>query len=348
MTKSEWLNKKKKELSNPIVHKKISNTFIHNTIHNSTLSALKITYYLSTILKNFDYSENINTIILDTKKMLDYTNLSLKDLKNNFKKLQETSITFINEKQDWEEYIVLIPRIKFHIGRSKKIEIDIYSKIAKLIIEVVNNYTFIDTKELMKLKNKHSVRILPLLKTINGYDIKQKTFSLSDLNEFFDTNYKRFTDIERYVILKIKKELDDNSKLTFEYEMKFESLGKGRPSITGVIIKPKFLNQKKDINIKSNSTIIDDNKINQIKKIKDWKPNKDLIDSLPVEYGIAQTGNESLIYEFELYLEEQVIVFKKYCIENKKNYKDMDISFKRHIEGAFNNKIDFFSKNGFN
>jgi len=47
-------------------------------------------------------------------------------------------------------------------------------------------------------------------------------------------------------------------------------------------------------------------------------------------------------------LEEQIIAFKKYCIENKKNYKDMDVSFKRHIEGAFNNKIDFFSKNGFN
>lgn len=344
MTKSEWLRKKKEEMSKPSVYKKISNTFIYNTLHNSTLGALKITYYLSTILKSFDYSKSINTIMIDSKNMLEYTELSMKNLKTNLKKLQETSITFINEEEEWEENISLIPRIKIHINREKKIEIDIYSKIAKLIIEVMDKYTFINTKELMKLKNKHSLRILPLLHTINGYDIKQKTFSLLDLNEFFSTKYKRFIDIERFVILKAKSELDKNSKLTFDYEMKFEALGKSRATITGIIIRPKNLNKTKNNDKKIEKKDIKE--LDIIKKIKEWQPNLNDMD-LTVEYGIAQTNNVTLITNFEWYLEEQVIAFKRYCIENKKDYKNMDISFKRHIKGAYDNKIDFFSTHKF-
>jgi len=266
---TEYKRLKKEALNKPIVNKKISNSFIENAIVNKTNISIKIIYYLATIIKDFDYSENLNTIIIDANKMFEYTDLKITDIKNNFRKMQQTSITFLDENKNIEENIALIPRIKFDFNRKKIIEIDIYSKIAKLIHDVKEKYSFLKINELMKLKNKHSIRLLPILEMINQFEkpaIKQKTYTLEDLNVIFNTNYKRYPEIERKVLKKIQEELDNGFRLTFEYEMKFESLGKGRPSITGVIIKPKFLNQKKDINIKSNSTIIDDNKINQIKK----------------------------------------------------------------------------------
>ena len=174
-------NKKKLSESNKKqIHKKISNSFIENALTNKTISALKITYYLATVLRDFDYTKDLNTIIIDTKDLLSYTGLTMVDIKNSFKKMQQTSITFINAQKQWEEYISLIPRLKFHLGRNRKIEIDMYSKIAKLIVEVTDKYSFLNTKELMRLKFKHSIRLLPLLEMISQFRepaIKQKNYS---------------------------------------------------------------------------------------------------------------------------------------------------------------------------
>ena len=40
-------------------------------------------------------------------------------------------------------------------------------------------------------------------------------------------------------------------------------------------------------------------------------------------------------------------MFKDYCKENNKNYKNITTSFKRHIRGAFNNNLDFFTSSDF-
>jgi hypothetical protein len=77
--------------------------------------------------------------------MFKYTNITAQEARNNLRAMQETSITFINEEKKWELHIVLIPRIEFFYGQNR-IEIDLYSKIAKLIVEVKDNYTYINTK----------------------------------------------------------------------------------------------------------------------------------------------------------------------------------------------------------
>jgi len=346
MLPSELKEKKILELNNPKVYKKISNNFIENSIVNSNISTLKILYYLATILENYDYLKEYNEYTINLNDMLEYTKLTSQNIRDNIKKMQQTSITFVNEVKNIESGISLLPKYHFHWNKNK-ITLTLDKKICALIIDVTKRYTFINTKELMKLKSIHSFRLLPILHMINGYDIKQKTYTLNNLNELFETKYKSLSQFETNILRKTKNELDNNSSLSFNYQINFDNLGLGRPKAISLTLFSKSLYSNKDIKnkiIKENEEI----KNLQIKKIKDWQPNKDLINSLPVEYGIAQTSNESLIYEFELYLEEQVIAFKKYCIENKKNYKDMDVSFKRHIEGAFNNKIDFFSKNGFN
>jgi len=363
MLPSEYKRLKREELGKPTVHKKISNSFIENALTNKTIGAIKITYYLSTVLKDFDYTKDLNTVTIDTSKMLKYTELTMPDIRNNLKKMQQTSITFIDENQELEEIIPLVAKIGFYYGRNRKVEIDIYSKIAKLIVDVTKRYSFINTKELMRLKSIHSIRLLPILEMIHQFKepaIKQKTYTLEDLNSIFDTKYKRYNHLEIYILKKAKEELDNNSSLTFDYEMKFETLGKGRASITGVILKPKtkgnyqstiFSNLEyppednhieKDMTDKQKDLVEAPTQDTRITKIESWYPNLKQLD-LGVEFGIAQQKDENIKEDFNLYLEEQIEVFKKYCVDEKKDYKNMDTSFKRHIRGAYKNSLDFFS-----
>jgi len=337
-------NLKKIQAKKLEIHKKISNSFIQSALAKKTMASLKIIYYLASLLKkeDLDYSKKLNTIVIDTKEMLKYTELTMSDITNNLKKMQETSISFINEEQEFEEHIVLIPRIKFHLGRKRKVELDIYTKIINLIIDVAQQYTFINTKELMKLKNKHSIRLLPLLHTVNNYKVKQKTLTISELNALFDTQYTAY-ELERSLLKKVKEELDNNSKLTFEFEVNSDSSGQGRPKTTSITIipKPKDSYQSTIFTNFENETS-KQTKV-QPKDQEQWKLTQELIDDLLVEFGVAQSGNQELMNEFEAYLYEQEQVFKQFCDDNNKQYKNMNVSFKRHIKGAYNNRLDFFS-----
>ncbi len=249
MTMAEWKERKKEEREKEKItpRKKISNNFIDNTINKSNGNAIKTIFYLATILEKFDFDKQMDTVRVDMKEMFKYTKMTSQEIKNNLDAMQETSITFINEFKEWEEKIVLVPRIEIVYG-DNCVEIDLYSKIAKLIIEVKNNYTYIDTKVLMSLKSKHTLRILPLLEKIKGYDShigKRKRMSLDALNEFFGTKYQRIPDIERKILKPAQKELDNNPTLpTFIYKSNMECIGRGRPKATSVtidlIIRPEY------------------------------------------------------------------------------------------------------------
>lgn len=217
---------------------KVSNSFIDSALHKSNLASLKTIYYLATILDKFDHSKSVDTLSIDLRQMLKYTEMTAQDIRNNLRAMQETSISFINEKQKTEEYISLVPRIEFLWGKNI-VEIDLYSKIAKLIIDAVGQYSFIDTKQLMKLQNKHSLRLLPVLFKLSQYSpnvAKRVSYELEDLNDLFGTKYKRLVEIDRKILASVKEELDAESKLTFVYEIDFVNLGQGRPKANKITI----------------------------------------------------------------------------------------------------------------
>ena len=245
MTVSEFKRKQKEKLAaqknKPL--QKISNNFISNTIASSNANAIKTIYYLATIIEKFEQLEQqedktLLNITINTKEMLKYTEMTLPEIRRNLKSMQQTSITFINEEEGIEEGINLLPIYKFVYGKHQ-VKISIFAQIAKMIVDVKKNYTFINTKELMNLKSKHSLRLLPLLNTIAGYDEevgKRKRMTLEDLNEFFGTKYKRLLEVERKILIPVKEELDSSSKLSFMYDINFESLGRGRPRAKDVVI----------------------------------------------------------------------------------------------------------------
>lgn len=247
MTVSEYKRKKMAKIvaqkSKPL--QKISNDFIDNTIKTNELAALKTIYYLSTVIEDRQQlkdtvTEGIVSITIDLTKMLQYTELTLPSIKRNLKKMQETSITFIDEVEDTIEGFNLLPRYKIIHGK-KLVEIDLYKKIANMIVEVSGSYTFLNTKELMKIKLKHSLRLLPLLHKIHKNDKNKriKRMTLDDLNEFFGTKYKRFSEVERKILKPIKEEINTSSKMGFTYEINFENLGAGRPKFKEIVLIPK-------------------------------------------------------------------------------------------------------------
>jgi len=223
-------------------HQKIANTFIENAIIKSNASAIKTIFYLASILERAELDrvkdEKIIGITIDTKQMLKYTEMSMPEIKRNIIAMQQTAITFEDEKEGITTGMSLLPRYEIVHGKSK-IVIDLYGRIARMILGVKNNYTYINTKTLMSLKKAHSIRMLAILNMIAGFDdevAKRKRYDLDDLNEIFGTKYKRLVDIQKWILDPVKEELDLNSKLTFLHEINFDNFGKGRPKAVDIVI----------------------------------------------------------------------------------------------------------------
>jgi len=230
------------------VHQKISNTFIENAIQKNNFGALKTIYYLSTVLSDEDIEnkkdEKLITVKIDKREMLKFTELTLDTIIKSSKQMQETSITFFDDEKGLIEGMSLLPRYYF-VPNKNIIELDLYVRIAKMVIAVKRDYTNLNIKSLMQVKNVHSLRLLALLNKIKqDEEIKDNriTLTLEELNLFFGTNYKSWTTIELKIIKPISEELNKFSKLSFEYQSNFERLGVGRPKFKDVEI---ILNFKK-------------------------------------------------------------------------------------------------------
>lgn len=239
MLPSEFKKNEQKETSRTIA--KISNSLINSFVKKNNLVTLKILFYLASKDLTIKDQDELQHFKLNAKELLSFCNIDLRTLKTNIKSMQKTVMTFISENEGvarYEENITLIPYSKYDYKGT--IEIKIFPKILQLVIDVKNKFTVIDLSNLMNLKSKHSVRMIQLLEYINGFSsaaAKRKTYTLEDLNSMFGTNYSRFKDLERKVLIPVMEELNEFSALTFLYSFNFDKLeGSGRPKIVSVTI----------------------------------------------------------------------------------------------------------------
>ncbi len=237
----KFLEERRAAKKKPKVHQKIENTFIENAIKKPNIHALKTIYYLSTVLDTIDMSkmqdDKIVGLKIDKREMLKFIDTTAPTLVKATKEMQETSITFYDD-DGVIEGMSLLPRFRLVPNRNI-IELDLYVRVAKMIIDVKRNYTLINIKEIAMLKKPHSIRMLSLLNRISSYgkDIpKRKKMTLDELNAFFGVNYKKWNMLEKSILKPVKEELDSISKLSFIYEPNFEILGRGRPSFKDVTI----------------------------------------------------------------------------------------------------------------
>ena len=199
----------------------ISNDFINSIIkknNNITIKILFMLVYENDIIKD----KKISTLKIDIRKLKSNLDLDFHNLRRNIQNIQKTIITIKNNKNIIDMNLIT----KAHYDYDKQIlEIDVYNDVLNELQQLKNKYTIINLDNLFKLNNKHSIRFIQILENINSYDkyiAKTREFSINELNQLFDTNYKGFREIERAIIKPIQSELDELSNLTFIYDVIYD------------------------------------------------------------------------------------------------------------------------------
>lgn len=223
----------------------VSNDFINSIIRKNNHLTLKI-LFLMVFSGKIERGNYLSKISIDIRELKNQLKIDFKNLRQNIKQIQKTIITINNNKNIID--INILPLVEYNYEK-QLIIVDIYNVVLNELYDIKNKYTSINLDNLFKLQNKHSIRFITLLEHISNYSkfiAKVKTFTINELNEFFDTNYKGFREIERAIIKPIQNELNELSNITFIYDVIFDldSPGVGRKAITGMKIYIKENKQR--------------------------------------------------------------------------------------------------------
>lgn len=228
------------------IYGNIDNNFIFNWIKDNNTYALKLALYLSKtdIATSVERNGKLVQINLDLDDFLDFCNVNIRTLTDNIHILKKTEINRVTENE--MEFWSLIPYLKID-RKNNRIELDMYHNVFMLLKACSANFTNINLENIMKFKNKHTIRMLLLLSHLNDYSSifsKSKNMSLENLNTFFDTDYKKIHDFHKKVIIPVKEDLEENNSfLQFKSEFGYlDKHSKGRASISH--IKVIALNKK--------------------------------------------------------------------------------------------------------
>jgi len=246
-----------KEKKEALVYTNISNDLIEAFVKKSNLTALKILFYLARSDSKLPKGELVG-ITLNSDSICEYCDITPRTLKLNLTKMQNTSISITTDEA--ESFMSVLPKVTMPYG-TKKIELKVFREVLLLIWNVKKKFTSININRLMELGHKHSVRMVLLLEMISDFhykidtgdtdlhDIpikervevpKVKEYSLEELNMLFGTNYKRLGQFEQSILKPVKRELDQNSKLSFEWDVKYDKspMAKGRSKAVGIRLYP--------------------------------------------------------------------------------------------------------------
>lgn len=221
---------------------KISNSLLECFVQKKNIIAIKIIFYIAMKNEKFNINKlsNITTLNVSISTLCESIKTDKKTLLRNLKKMQETSITFVsfNGKIELNESVSIVPRILNKVGFDV-LELDFYNIVLELIKDVQSRFTVLNASNLVQLRNIHTIKMIGLLKIIDGYSqgvAKKKSYSLFELNSLFGVNYKTFYEFERKILKPVQKELDEESQISFIYNFDFESIGVGRPKIKELVI----------------------------------------------------------------------------------------------------------------
>ena len=160
------------------------------------------------------------------------------------KKLQETRLEYHDGKKIHS--VSAIPKANWADDEADVFEITIYAEMLVFLLELQTRYTEMNLHKIMSLQSKHSLRLYEKLSQIKNQNFAMfKLQSLKEINEFFDTKYKKISDVNKYILTTVKKELDEKSDITFEYAPIYEpkqfqrfddiTIKKGRRAFVGYI-----------------------------------------------------------------------------------------------------------------
>lgn len=116
------------------------------------------------------------------------------------------------------------------------IELEFSDKLIPYLLELKKRFTRYQLKNILYLKNKHSIRIYELMKQYQT--IGYRTFTIEELKELLmlDDKYSEFKNFNRFIIKKTMDEINDLTDINIDFEL----IKRGR-KVTGIkyIIKSK-------------------------------------------------------------------------------------------------------------
>jgi len=243
----------------------ISNPFLEAFTRNNDLVSFKVLLYIAKSkfddvisVDDIDKLEDKSTykVSIDMVGVSKFLDLDIRTIRKSISKLNSTSINYrrIIDGKDKETFINLLPAGEINYTDST-LDVWVFGEILKQIY-ATSKYSYIQTKNFIKLSSKHSIRMLLLIERIANYkkieiyagpktlkqtkvDVmpKRQHFKLDELNKMFGTKFKTYSDFEKRVLIPAKADLDTHSTRSFEYIKNKDKLKqKGRARIVSITI----------------------------------------------------------------------------------------------------------------
>ena len=224
----------------------ISNPFLEAFIRNNDLVSFKVLLYIAKAkldeIINIDKLEDKQTykVPLRLHSISKYLKLDSRTIRNAVSKLNSTSINYrrVVDGKDKETFINLLPAGEINYT-DDTLDVWVFGEIIKQIY-ATTQYSYVQTKNFIELKSKHSIRMLLLLERINNFSddvAKRKRYDLEELNSVFGTRAKTYSDFEKRVLMPAKEDLDKHSNLSFQYTKNKDKIKtRGRARIVGITI----------------------------------------------------------------------------------------------------------------
>lgn len=105
-----------------------------------------------------------------------------------------------------------------YIKNTGIIELEFSEKLVPYLLQLKEQYTKYDIKNILYLKNKYSIRIFELLKQYEK--IGKREIKIDDLKKMLgcENKYKQFKEFKRNVLEIAKKEVNEHTDIDFEYK----------------------------------------------------------------------------------------------------------------------------------
>ncbi|MBD3842340.1 MAG: replication initiation protein [Campylobacterales bacterium] len=224
----------------------ISNPFLEAFTKNNDLVSFKVLLYIAKSkidniinIRELDDKQTYK-ISIDFFNINKFLDLDIRTIRNAVSKLNSTSINYrkIVNSKDKETFINLLPAAEINYT-DNTLDVWVFGEILKQIYASIE-YSYVQTKNFIELRSKHSIRMLLLLERINNFSMyvaKRKRYELEELNQLFGTNYTTYSLFEKYVLIPAKRDLDKHSTISFEYIKNKDKIKlKGRSRIVAITI----------------------------------------------------------------------------------------------------------------
>lgn len=169
----------------------------------------------------------LNLILQDE----DESNYSI--VKKSAKAMTGKVIEYTDADGTWT---VISPVISVKIPRySPTMFVEVHREMWNAILDYRKGWRKFDINAALSLKSVYSIKLYELI-SLHTEELK---YSVDDLKDFFGAKekYKQTNDFVRFVLDPVKKELDESSPWTFDYEI-YRAGNSERSKIIGFAIKP--------------------------------------------------------------------------------------------------------------